>query len=466
MTEEVRKQRLEALYSRPFKGSDFLPGGGHFVDRLEASTQWVRGGPLPDSVQRFLDLMGGRAGEPRVYSGLQVFERLFRHALVLIEDLRLPPREDWTVDDMVRAPEAIDLSDAGNLPLYLFRLKNGSAEDRARFRATQNNFRQLMGRTFDVRSDPVPDRGRAEQPKRTGSQLVLITIGDEEIPMRFAGAGLWEVLILSAVLSIQNEQILFADEPALNLHPTLQRRVLQMIQARRGQSFIITHSPYLIPVRDERDLTRILRFYLRGSNTHVARLATPASEDRERWSGWLKELRGGIEMAALLFAQGVILVEGETELGALQTWFTSCETAAKKGHLEDLNLVLHSVSGAGNFRDYSEFLEAFSVPWVIVCDGDQFQQVPFCRVFGLPLPEVRSAFDQIKTKAEALGIFTLSEDFGEFENLPFVTPHLEEAKRAVGRSQARQGRYVAEKVECPATVGNLYEKILKRVGIL
>jgi hypothetical protein len=466
MTEQVRTQRLEALYSRPLKGSDFFPGGGHFVDRLEASTQWVRGGPLPDSVQRFLDLMGGRAGEPRVYSGLQVFERLFRRALVLIEDLRLPPREDWSADDMVRAPDAIALSDAGNLPLFLFRLKNGSGEDRARFRATQDSFRKLLGRPFDVRSEPILDRATTGEPKRTRSQLVLITIGDEEIPVRFAGAGLWEGLVLSTLLRTPNEPILCVDEPALNLHPTLQRRVLQMIQARRGQSFLITHSPYLIPVRDEQDLTRIFRFYLQDGRTHVARLASQVGEDRERWSRWLKELRRGIDMPALLFAQGVILVEGETEIGALQLWFARSEPAAKSGNLEDLNLVLYWVGGAQNFWNYTEFLTGFSVPWAVVCDGNQFQESQFCRVFGLPVPEERTAFEQMKTKAEALGVFTLSEDFGEFENLSFVAPHLQEAQQAVGTSKARQGRYIAEKVDCPAPVGALYQKILKSVGVL
>lgn len=464
MSEEERR-RLEALYSRPLRGSDLLPERGHLVQRLEVSTSWVRGGPLPNSVQRFLDLMGVQAGESRAYSGLQVFERLFRHALAFIDDLRLPPREAWSADDMVRSLEAIDLSDAGNLPLYLFRLKNGSVEDRARFRATQNSFHKLTGRSFDIRSEPAPERARTDEPKRIRSQLVIITIGDEEIPMRFAGAGLWEALVLSTLLSTPDEQILCADEPALNLHPTLQRRVLQMIQSRRGQTFLVTHSPYLIPFRDEQDLTRILRFHLQEGSTHMARLASPAPKDRERWSRWLKELRRGIDMSALLFAQGVILVEGETEVGALQLWFARSKTAAKTGSLEELNLVLHWVGGAGNFRNYVDFLGAFSVPWAVVCDGDQLQDSQFCRVFNLPLPEEHISFGEMRLKAEALGVFTVSEDFGEFESLPFVAPHLQEAMRVVGTSDVRRGRYVAEKVDCPTSVGELYQKILAHIGV-
>ncbi len=95
-------------------------------------------------------------------------------------------------------------------------------------------------------------------------------------------------------------------------------------------------------------------------------------------------------------------------------------------------------------RNYTEFLTGFSVPWAVLCDGDQFQESQFCRVFDLPLPEEKTAFAEMKTKAEARGVFTLSEDFEEFENLPFVAPHLQEANRAVGPSKTRQGRHIAD----------------------
>jgi hypothetical protein len=341
-------------------------------------------------------------------------------------------------------------------------LQNGPGGDPDQYREVQAIFRDLTEQTFDVVLE-AREKGGQSRPEESPSDRfrLSITVGHARRPIQFGGAGLREALLLSTLLAAPADRVLCFDEPALNLHPTRQRQVLSKLHARGGQTILVTHSPYLIPYRDEADLKRILRFSFRGQSTQVARLAPPStSEDRDQWRKWLKDLRRAIDMPAMLFTQGVILVEGETEVGALPIWFEK----SGLGAIEDSNLVVYWVGGKTSFRKYVDFLKAFSVPWVVICDGDAFKDDEFRHTFCLPLGGSMSV-SEMRGEGAKRGIYTLSEGFEKFEDLPYIAPYLEEAERMVGDSKPRKGRYIAEKRECPKPVKDLYAKILEHVGV-
>ena len=145
----------------------------------------------------------------------------------------------------------------------LMRLKNGSLEERERFRRIQELFADLAsGRGVEL-SFQVAQAGGDGSEAET-SVTILVTEDDSssgsswELPIQLCGAGTWEALVLAEALA-SPDRVVIMDEPALNLHPGWQQQLLTLLKERAGQSLLITHSPYLLPVEDEDDIYRIVR---------------------------------------------------------------------------------------------------------------------------------------------------------------------------------------------------------------
>jgi predicted ATP-dependent endonuclease of OLD family len=107
------------------------------------------------------------------------------------------------------------------------------------------------------------------------------------------------------------------DEPASSLHGDMQTALLREIRARHGNKYIVaTHAPARVP---SEALSQVSRFYQHCGNTVHASLDV-ARMDRKATEKLHKELRH-MNARALLFARAVLLVEGDTELGALPVWY-------------------------------------------------------------------------------------------------------------------------------------------------
>jgi len=101
------------------------------------------------------------------------------------------------------------------------------------------------------------------------SAVVLVSVDaisaegqDEPIPqvsIEFAGAGAWEALVLAYVLGRQTSSFVFLDEPAVALHPNLQRKLMDHLQGLSAQVVVVTHSPFLFPLDGDVNF-RVVRF--------------------------------------------------------------------------------------------------------------------------------------------------------------------------------------------------------------
>jgi len=78
-----------------------------------------------------------------------------------------------------------------------------------------------------------------------------------------------------------------------------------------------------------------------------------------------KELRGSISVGSLLFSNGIILGEGETESAALPVWFEKEHGQA----LERSNVAFHWVGGDASFETYLRVARSFGTPWAVLCDA-------------------------------------------------------------------------------------------------
>jgi hypothetical protein len=376
-------------------------------------------------------------------------------------------------------------ADGSGIPVRLFRLKNGSAAGRRQFAAVQDLFQRLTGRTFDV-ALAIPSPGQGDEPATSLQVSVVVDHRGHDLAIDLAGAGIWEALLLSATLPESAGLVAVLDEPARNLHPTLQRGLLTEMRRAPGQFILTTHSPYLVSMGTHCDLAGIVRFDTTGGVTCQRRLM---ASDGSASARLRKALGESADARALLFAQGVVLVEGGTELGALPEWFGKCATAERLGTPDALNVVMFSVDGDASFGTFTAFLHAFGVPWAIVCDGSVYRfgtrtRQIFEQVLsaGIENSDLQRAVDQaaagksagfaeLRDLGENSGIFTLAEDWDpsaeSFEAyLATAAPgQLADAARAVGNSKPRQGRYVASVSECPDAIDALYGKLLRRLGV-
>ena len=288
------------------------------------------------------------------------------------------------------------------LPLRLFELKNGSQADRIRFQEIQKTFTELApGRSIDVKFEAF-DRNTmnptaigtgqvvaySASNSRQDQQNLLVTpqpgaaitiVVDREkgndrhpddIPIQLHGGGTWESLVIAEALVESRDRFVIYDEPALTLHPTWQRAVRSAIKKAPGTCLVITHSANLVPVETEDDLSALVRIENESGSSQIHRLSDGlSSDDKQRL---VREFRLSTDAVSLLFARGVVLLEGETELGALPTWLDKIECTPECPSPVELDIAFYSVGGDTHFRTLLSVLHSFAIPWALVCDGAAF----------------------------------------------------------------------------------------------
>ncbi|MDX3804603.1 AAA family ATPase, partial [Streptomyces sp. AK04-3B] len=262
---------------------------------------------------------------------------------------RLPARRHFSVAELAGP---LDLSDGSRAWAELYRLKNGSRDQRESFRRAQTTFHTITGAHLEVQASPDADGMVID---------VVIDAGHGERRAEFSGAGLQEAVLIAALTAGGSGRIIVLDEPAVHLHPTMQRRIATTI-LRDVQALLITHSADLVPVATKADLERIVRLASgpHGATTVRRAPATTASA----LAGWIQNLASA-DTRALLFARAVILCEGASETGALGHWWN---TATQPGP-EAANVPLLDVGGQNNFGGYINYLTAFGIPWAVIADG-------------------------------------------------------------------------------------------------
>jgi len=242
----------------------------------------------------------------------------------------------------------------------------------------------------------------------------------------------------------------------------------------------------------------IVRFDVRQGATRTFRLS-PEDLSDERWVGTMvKELSWSADARGLLFAGGVILLEGETELAALPTWFSKSPTAARHRGPDDLHILFYSVGGDQSFQSFVSYLDRFGIPWVVVCDGAAFRFDRRKNIFeqvidaGVDDPKLAEYIrENIAGKSQNVidgplftsmievgkdyGIFSLAhgwrtkkevQEGGDESFEAYLASQLdlsaafETAKAAAPASKPRTGRLVGELTDCPPEVDQLYSRVL------
>jgi len=196
------------------------------------------------------------------------------------------------------------------------------------------------------------------------------------LPLTAAGRGVGQALVLAAALGDAQDKVTVLDEPATNLHPEWQRLVRDQLDqasavaaeggADRAEFLVVTHSPYIAAPSRPNGAQRPFPARLRIQEGATVAVPPP---DSEVTSAWPRSLVLSGEAWSLLFAAGVLLVEGSTEAAALPIWFDKITTEQGWSPWGARDISVFSVDGHKNFRGWASFLLYYRVPFAVCCDG-------------------------------------------------------------------------------------------------
>lgn len=178
------------------------------------------------------------------------------------------------------------------------------------------------------------------------------------IPLKYQSRGIKNLMLLITLQeTMSNNGILFLEEPEQNLEPFMQRKIIKKISAsNQGQIFFTTHSIEVAKVYDFKNI-----FLMRNAEIH--NLPNPQDVDNAFESRIEKFAKR--ELISGLFAKGILLVEGDSELSGLQLF--SQEHA---NGLEDSGVEIIKGDGKDNVFKYALFYDKCRVPIISLVDND------------------------------------------------------------------------------------------------
>jgi predicted ATP-dependent endonuclease of OLD family len=265
----------------------------------------------------------------------------------------------------------------------------------------------------------------------------------------------------------------------------MQHRLVEEFSKAPGQVLVVTHSAHLLPTRADR-LQHVFRFQKEANGTE-SRIFSGGPFLLAELERVENKFVTSINVANLLFTNGVLLVEGATEVGAFPIWIPQTENG-KGQTLADMNIALHDAGGKSGFPFYLRLLKVFGVPYAVIGDGDALQPCfinkkgdtqknkrlsPLWRVLKelcttIRIPQNIHSFKVLKREAARAGFYTYdTPDPIEFEEIPevaiFLEGHAQPKKKA---DSVYEARVLAESMPVPPLAKKILDQAIGRLRSL
>lgn len=220
-------------------------------------------------------------------------------------------------------------------------------------------------------ADPVDFAVAGLSDRRVLQSLQLVLRGRRgasRLPLPSHGRGLLRVLLLTGYLEYarlsRSNLILAVEEPEQNLEPVNQRLVTRSLlmaeETGAAQVILSTHAPDVAAAVPLAEVHLVREFTGRAGVRPLRECAAAEHKFFERHA------RGALVDG--LYADLVVLVEGQTERGALPVLWQKLRPG---DGLDENRIELIDCDGIDRMRSYVRFFRALDIPVVAVCDADK-----------------------------------------------------------------------------------------------
>lgn len=304
----------------------------------------------------------------------QLIAMLITRATVCVDNWAVQTASD--VASMGRLSS--DLLNEGDLASYLASLKNGSTNDRRRYRQIQLQFQALTSNPVDVQitvessstfvaanlqrwkviTGPAFEDRKVEPDIATGLRIELMTAHD--LPLDRVGSGKAQVLFWVTLMNSHRDKVIFMDEPDLHFHPRLATKVAQQLLKSAAQFLIVSHSPYMVP-SGRLDVVR------RVSLQHGASTVSAPMKPEDITN--LVIHKRGLEPddRLFLYANVVVFVEGANDAEVLREWVNQW---ARFDLLQAAGIEIRACMGKNQIIPLMRIADYFGIPCMGVWDFD------------------------------------------------------------------------------------------------
>jgi len=214
---------------------------------------------------------------------------------------------------------------------------------------------------------------------------MVCSVNDNFVSTTITQRSLGEKWLLSFLIfffyhrKLNENLIILIDEPSINLHPNIQKRLIQMINSiiekhSKIYLFYTTHSPYLIPLNNLNKLARVIKTKSTGTKIKKFSFDKILEKINTRFTNTtatIETLEARISQMFTIslregfFGNGVVLCEGHTERLSFPIWAEILDFS-----FENSGLILIQVSKF-SMINYAEFFDTFGIPVFLIFDNDQ-----------------------------------------------------------------------------------------------
>ena len=434
------------------------------------------------SKKQIKDAIRMRLGKERAALKIDVypvFMKAFKENFKLFEDIRQKP--------IGSGSGALESFDGSSVPDVLFNLRNDDED------VYSDLYDSIKGKFSDLFNHDLV----LAAVRRRSDNIPYIKITDKTTgykgDLNSMGTGIIEIVIFLTGIIGSTNRVYGIEDPELHLHPHGQRLLLGILEEyeKNNQIILISHSPIFIDVKYT---DKIILVRKGEGGTTIAQLSNDYFNKQEKAK---LEKNLDAESKEIFFSRAVLLVEGETEKGALPVFAKKLESDFDKNGVSVV-----WVGGKDNLEIFIKLLEGFNIPYFIEVDKDAIMALAGGRIDNVETSSLfrqlynrnllteeevnrikglasqievvnnngkkrykEDLFEDLKIIALNHNCFVLSRDFEEILKEAGYGDLMEEAKNIVGKnSKPRIGRYVAEKIVEPGKeIPKEFEEVISKV---
>lgn len=349
-------------------------------------------------------------------------------------------------------------------------------------RKVLNNIEQRVGQYI-----PLPNNHKTttlhvsqltrEHLRKTLSFFMSSSVGQSPVPFQKLGTGTLSTLVfalLSAIAELKKENIIFAmEEPELAIPPHTQRRIINYLINNTTQSFITSHSPYVIEKFDPENikiLTKNAESIMTGKDLSLESGLKPKN--------YRRKIRHAI--AEVILGNAVIVGEGLTELEVLSSVSTILEQDTNNYPIDLSGVTIFEAGGDGTVLEFGKFFKSIGLKTFAFFDymkRTQEQIEALDNTFDFYTQITQTGIEKLLIAEISIDIqwnFLINlKDAGEFSSGPFIPDNkpsdedvrkftLETLKQKKGERRSSYLIEMCSPEDLPPTIVSFFEEIYRQ----